>query len=75
MSSLSSAIAPTATAGVAYDGYLTDGARLFRVVAAVNPDPRFGFARLEDCQTLEVRRYEADELSGMHLRPVEQASA
>lgn len=52
--------------------YLTNGDRLFRVVAQLTSASR-PFAELEDCLTLEVHRYSPDELYGMQLRPVRTA--
>ena len=52
--------------------YITDGARLFRVVRPFlceHPDS----ALLEDCVTLDVHCYTSDELAGMPLRLVEPA--
>jgi len=48
--------------------YLTDGSRLFRLVA-----PQLGLypsAELEDCRTLAVDRYYCDELYAMRLHRV-----
>ncbi|MGZ4271702.1 MAG: hypothetical protein ACXVSX_21155 [Solirubrobacteraceae bacterium] len=52
--------------------YLTDGARLFRVVAPLCPTVKPAVAVLEDCMTLRARVYTADELWQMHLAPVRQ---
>jgi hypothetical protein len=50
--------------------YLTDGARLFRVISkfAVGAEP--ALASLEDCLTLEIREYAPDELYAMRVRPL-----
>lgn len=53
--------------------YLTDGRRLLRVVSQFSTAPR-RFAALEDCRTLDVRRYSPLELWRMNLRPVVPAS-
>lgn len=55
------------------DSYLTDGERLFRVIARIGEDECGGLASLEDCRTLEVSTYLPDELVGMALRPVHPA--
>jgi hypothetical protein len=46
--------------------YLTDGSRLFRVIDRLHP-PDGDRATLEDCSTLEVATYSADELWPMNL--------
>jgi hypothetical protein len=74
MASPSPDIAFPAGTGYSSEGYLTDGERLFRVVVAVHPEHGRGFAKLEDCLTLEVRRYGDDELQALELRRVEPAS-
>lgn len=53
--------------------YLTDGRRLFRVVARLHAEPR-AVAVLEDCFTLELGRYTPLELWRMNLHPVVPAS-
>jgi len=54
---------------LAPDRYLTDGRRLFRVVARfVNDDSVL--VVIEDCVTLEARAYAAAELAPMDVRPV-----
>jgi hypothetical protein len=50
--------------------YLTDGERLFRVVSRLSPPDGRGLAELEDCLTLEIWPYSADELWAMRLRAV-----
>ena len=52
------------------EGYVTDGARLFRVVAPMEPRLGIRDAVLEDCATLTWRAYSATELWRMHVRPV-----
>jgi hypothetical protein len=49
--------------------YMTDGRRLFRVVSPFE-GMELRSAELEDCLTLQVGRYSADELFGMGLKPV-----
>jgi hypothetical protein len=51
--------------------YLTDGSRLFRVIAGFSYPPEGSRATLEDCCTLEVSSYSADELWSMGLRLVQ----
>lgn len=55
--------------------YLTDGRRLLRVVSQLDPRARRLFAALEDCLTLEIKRYSGDELYGMGLRLVRLQAA
>jgi hypothetical protein len=50
--------------------YLTDGRRLFRVVSGFAYPPEDSLAALEDCATLDVSSYTADELWEMELRVV-----
>lgn len=71
MAAPSNYIAPPAGTGYSSGGYLTDGHRLFRLVVAACPERGQGFAKLEDCLTLEVRRYGDHELRAMGLRRVE----
>jgi len=52
------------------DSYLTDGRRLFRVVAPLIPDAGRALASLEDCRTLQVDAYTPGELYAMGLRTV-----
>ncbi len=52
------------------DRYLTDGRRLFRVVAQFPSGAEQAFASLEDCLTLDVQAYAPGELHQMSLRPV-----
>jgi hypothetical protein len=68
------AITATATpidhwSAVREEGYVTDGVRLFRVVAPL--DPAFGDAVLEDCATLRWRVYDGLQLWYLRLRRVE----
>lgn len=58
---------------VAETGYVTDGSRLFRVVAPVRPGLGIDDAVLEDCRTLAWRRYFANELWALRLRRVRAA--
>jgi hypothetical protein len=58
----------TFSAGV----YVTDGYHLFRVVSP--GQSLFPSAELEDCHTLEVDRYYADELYAMRLHRVDRSS-
>jgi hypothetical protein len=51
------------------DSYVTDGARLFRVVAPLNPPQGVMNAVLEDCRTLTWHSYSADALWQARLRP------
>jgi hypothetical protein len=48
--------------------YLTDGQRLFRVIAGLTPGGTS--AALEDCYSLEVATHSPDELDSMRLRLV-----
>jgi hypothetical protein len=50
--------------------YLTDGSHLFRVITGFTYPPEGSRATLEDCATLEVSSYSADDLWGMGLRLV-----
>jgi len=50
--------------------YLTDGERLYRVVSQLTPPTRWGLAELEDCESLTVSCYRAEELWRKWLRPV-----
>jgi hypothetical protein len=50
--------------------YLTDGRRLFRVVSPLTPPTRRGIATLEDCRTLDLGVYTAEELWHRALKPV-----
>ncbi len=58
----------------AADDYLTDGSRLFRVVAAFDNHPAREFAVLEDCLTLEVDTYTQADLASMALSAVSRRS-
>ena len=51
------------------DRYLTDGRRLFRVVARFVSDGSV-LVVIEDCMTLDARAYAAVELAPMDVRPV-----
>jgi len=51
--------------------YVTDGRRLFRVMSPLSRPWRRGIAVLEDCRTLAVGAYTAEELWHMALRQVE----
>jgi hypothetical protein len=53
--------------------YLTNGRRLFRVVAQFGSDAPH--AELEDCLTLDIDFYEPRQLYAMGLRPVRLAGA
>jgi hypothetical protein len=55
------------------ESYLTDGRRLFRVIAQFAARGERKTASLEDCLTLEVQAYSANELAAMKLRPVTMA--
>jgi hypothetical protein len=55
--------------------YLTDGRRLFRVVAPLRSLERPDMAILEDCKTLNLVAFTADELSSMRMTPVTPARA
>ncbi|MDX6588602.1 MAG: hypothetical protein QOI31_3075 [Solirubrobacterales bacterium] len=50
--------------------YFTDGSKLFRVVTGLGLTPGLSGAALEDCGTLSVDAYTADELWDMDLRLV-----
>jgi hypothetical protein len=50
--------------------YLTDGRRLFRVVWPLCSRQRPDMAILEDCKTLCLTAFTADELSAMHLTAI-----
>jgi hypothetical protein len=63
---------PTAAPLLA-DSYLTDGRRLFRVIAQFAARGERKTASLEDCLTLEVQAYSATELAAMKLQPVTAA--
>jgi hypothetical protein len=52
------------------DAYLTDGIDLYRVVRPLDEPPRVETADLENCWTLAVHTYTADELWRMGLRIV-----
>ncbi len=68
---------PSASATSEYEpgSYVTDGWRLFRVVAPVDPgvDPRLSW--LEDCMALTVESYTSDELWELNLRLVRDGEA
>jgi hypothetical protein len=53
------------------DAYLTDGSRLYRVFSPLSRPWRRGIAVLEDCRTLAIGGYTAEDLWHMALRPVE----
>lgn len=53
------------------DSYLTDGRRLLRVVSRLGEGPEDAYAAVEDCLTLEISPYSADELAAMGLRRVQ----
>jgi hypothetical protein len=50
--------------------YLTDGCRLFRVVSRLARKGEYALSSLEDCLTLDVTSYSADELFAMRLHLV-----
>jgi hypothetical protein len=50
--------------------YLTDGRRLFRVVAPLRSLDRPDLAILEDCKTLNLAAFTAEEMRSMRLTPV-----
>jgi hypothetical protein len=54
------------------DRYLTDGRRLFRVVARFVYDGSV-LVVIEDCATLDARAYAATELPPMDVRPVRRS--
>lgn len=55
--------------------YLTDGRRLFRVISSSNPAFELSFATLEDCLTLAVRTYTAEDMLALAMRPVHAGAA
>lgn len=55
---------------VSGETYLTDGRLLFRVVSRFDPRSENAVALLEDCDTLSVDPYSANELYAMELRPI-----
>ena len=57
-------------AATTQDAYLTDGVDLYRVVRPLDVPPRSETTELENCWTLGVRTYTADELWRMGLRRV-----
>jgi hypothetical protein len=57
------------------DAYLTDGVDLYRVVRPLDAPPRAETAELENCWTLTVHTYTADELGRMGLRAVRTPDA
>jgi hypothetical protein len=57
---------------LAPDRYLTDGRRLFRVVARFVNDGSI-LVVIEDCATLDARAYTAAELLPMDVRPVRRS--
>ncbi len=63
-------LAPRVGEPLVKDTYLTDGRSLFRVVSPIDPRLTNPVALLEDCRTLAVDPYTADELFGMGLRRV-----
>ncbi len=50
--------------------YLTDGRRLYRIVSRLTWSDGCHIASLEECQSLEVITFTADELHTMRLRLV-----
>ena len=66
---------PGVGAPAAEHGYVTDGLRLFRVVAPLAPDLGVESAVLEDCATLSWRAYSAGELWWLRLRQVTPGDA
>lgn len=58
------------TPQLSVDSYLTDGIRLFRVLAGGGADARHDFVALEDCMTLQIHAYSAPDLDAMGLRSV-----
>ena len=52
------------------DEYVTDGRRLFRVIAPLAADRDIDSAVLEDCATLAWRAYSAAQLHARGLRQV-----
>ena len=63
-----------AAAGLDEGAYVTDGARLYRVVQRLDPLRCTAAAALEDCLTIEVRSYAAADLWEMGLRLVRPPS-
>ena len=57
------------------DEYVTDGRRLFRVIAPLATDGDIATAVLEDCATLAWRTYSAAQLRARGLRPVARSGA
>jgi len=55
--------------------YLTDGIRLFRVVATPFDPWKGECAELEDCYTLATRTYPPDAFSLLRLEPISLQSA
>jgi hypothetical protein len=55
------------------DSYVTDGSRLFRVVARPPSEGPARGATLEDCRSLHVRAYSVTELYALRLRRVQPA--
>jgi hypothetical protein len=55
--------------------YVTDGHRLFWVMSPLSPPWRRGIAMLEDCRTLAIGAYTAEELWHMALRRVKSAAS
>jgi hypothetical protein len=55
--------------------YLTDGRRLFRVVWPLCSLKRPDMAILEDCKTLALTAFTADELCSLPLTPVTPTSS
>ena len=51
--------------------YVTDGLALFRVVSPLSRPWRHGIAVLENCRTLAIGAYTAEELWHMALETVE----
>jgi len=52
--------------------YLTDGSRLYRVVSPLSRPWRRGIAVLEDCRSLAIGAYTAEDLWHTALRSVER---
>jgi hypothetical protein len=67
--------APTVQEATVRDAYLTDGVDLYRVVRPLDEPPRAETAELENCWTLTVHTYTADELERMGLRAVRTPEA
>lgn len=53
------------------EGYLTDGRRLYWVLASPSWSKRVSFTLLEDCSTLEVYVLTATEVASLGMRRVE----